>query len=185
MNEPATKTVRDRRLRAGHRVTVGGRARRREAGGAWSPICALLPAARRPCIGHAVGDAVWWWRSTVRRRASRAGRGERARHRRGLGARRGRDATQPPLRPEAFDHVLVDAPCSGLGVLHRRADARWRIDRPTPRTWRRWPRRCSREAATLVRPAGYAHLQRVHHHSGRDVGRRRLGAPRAHRVRRA
>jgi 16S rRNA (cytosine967-C5)-methyltransferase len=25
-----------------------------------------------------------------------------------------------------FDRVLVDAPCSGLGVLARRADARWR-----------------------------------------------------------
>ncbi|HUR78221.1 MAG TPA: transcription antitermination factor NusB [Acidimicrobiales bacterium] len=37
------------------------------------------------------------------------------------------DATRPPLRRSAFDSVLVDAPCSGLGVLHRRADARWRV----------------------------------------------------------
>jgi len=28
--------------------------------------------------------------------------------------------------PEPADRVLVDAPCSGLGVLGRRADARWR-----------------------------------------------------------
>jgi 16S rRNA (cytosine967-C5)-methyltransferase len=40
------------------------------------------------------------------------------------------DATAPPFGPAAFDAVLIDAPCSGLGALRRRADARWRI-RPT------------------------------------------------------
>ncbi|MBN2233109.1 MAG: 16S rRNA (cytosine(967)-C(5))-methyltransferase RsmB [Deltaproteobacteria bacterium] len=32
----------------------------------------------------------------------------------------------PADLPRAFDAVLVDAPCSGLGVLRRRADLRWR-----------------------------------------------------------
>ncbi|HEX9258550.1 MAG TPA: transcription antitermination factor NusB [Acidimicrobiales bacterium] len=37
------------------------------------------------------------------------------------------DAASPPLRAGSFDRVLVDAPCSGLGALRRRADARWRV----------------------------------------------------------
>ncbi len=37
------------------------------------------------------------------------------------------DARRPPVADEGFDRVLVDAPCSGLGGLRRRADARWRI----------------------------------------------------------
>ncbi len=42
------------------------------------------------------------------------------------------DATAPPFAPGTFDRVLVDAPCSGLGSLRRRADARWRIDAEAP-----------------------------------------------------
>ncbi len=37
------------------------------------------------------------------------------------------DGLTPPVRPGSVDGVLVDAPCSGLGALRRRADARWRI----------------------------------------------------------
>ncbi len=37
------------------------------------------------------------------------------------------DGTAPPFAVATFDRVLVDAPCSGLGALRRRPDARWRI----------------------------------------------------------
>jgi 16S rRNA (cytosine967-C5)-methyltransferase len=41
------------------------------------------------------------------------------------------DALELPAGVRAFDRVLVDAPCSGLGVLNSRPDLRWRAE-PLP-----------------------------------------------------
>jgi 16S rRNA (cytosine967-C5)-methyltransferase len=70
-----------------------------------------------------------------------------------LGATRVRvveaDATSLPAELDLFDRALVDAPCSGLGVLARRPDLRWRAQ-PLPDL----QRSLLREAASRVRPGG-------------------------------
>ena len=64
------------------------------------------------------------------------------------------DGTAPPFAPASFDRVLVDAPCSGLGVLRRRPDARWRIDADAPERLARLQVRLVDAAARLVAPGG-------------------------------
>ena len=64
------------------------------------------------------------------------------------------DGHAPPLRAGAFDRVLVDAPCSGLGVLHRRPDARWRIEAEAVPTLASNGWRLLQDAASLVAPGG-------------------------------
>lgn len=64
------------------------------------------------------------------------------------------DGRQPPFDPGTFDRVLVDAPCSGLGVLRRRADARWRVSADGVARLATLQVRLLDAAADLVRPGG-------------------------------
>jgi 16S rRNA (cytosine967-C5)-methyltransferase len=59
------------------------------------------------------------------------------------------DATKLPEQLTGFDRVLVDAPCSGLGVLAGRPDLRWRA-RPLPEL----QTELLRVAAERVKPGG-------------------------------
>ena len=61
----------------------------------------------------------------------------------------------PPFRTAAFDQVLIDAPCCGLGALRRRADARWRITEADIDELGALQRRLLAAAAPLVRPGGW------------------------------
>ena len=64
------------------------------------------------------------------------------------------DARHPPFRPGTFDRVLVDAPCSGLGVLRRRPDARWRVDGAAVERLTVLQRSILESSIGLLRPGG-------------------------------
>lgn len=66
-----------------------------------------------------------------------------------------RDArTIDPAWREAFDLVLLDAPCSGLGVLSKRADMRWRRDLQNIEELVALQRELLEAAAACVKPGG-------------------------------
>jgi 16S rRNA (cytosine967-C5)-methyltransferase len=64
------------------------------------------------------------------------------------------DARRPPLRAGAFDAVLVDAPCSGLGTLRRHPEIRWRCRPEDLERLALRQRAILDGAASLVRPGG-------------------------------
>jgi len=64
------------------------------------------------------------------------------------------DATSPAWRRETFDRVIVDAPCTGLGALRRRPEARWRRQPSDLDTLVPLQRRLVAAALTAVRPGG-------------------------------
>jgi 16S rRNA (cytosine967-C5)-methyltransferase len=64
------------------------------------------------------------------------------------------DGTRSPFVPASFDRVLVDAPCTGLGSLRRRPDARWRVADDSPERLVATQQRLLSAAADLVRPGG-------------------------------
>ena len=92
---------------------------------------AAAPGGKSTAMAEAMGDDGLVVASDLR--AGRAGRVRDAARRLGLTSVQVliADGLHLPLRalgPGSFDRVLLDAPCSGLGVLRRRPEARWRLD---------------------------------------------------------
>jgi 16S rRNA (cytosine967-C5)-methyltransferase len=64
------------------------------------------------------------------------------------------DGRYIPVRDASFERVLLDAPCSGLGVLRRRPDARWRVQPRDVGQLAALQRELLVRAAHAVRPGG-------------------------------
>ncbi|MEW6265241.1 MAG: 16S rRNA (cytosine(967)-C(5))-methyltransferase RsmB [Thermodesulfobacteriota bacterium] len=64
------------------------------------------------------------------------------------------DLLQPPFASGSFDLVLVDAPCSSLGVIRRRPDVKWLKKENDPARLSDMQTKMLAAAAQLVRPGG-------------------------------
>jgi 16S rRNA (cytosine967-C5)-methyltransferase len=64
------------------------------------------------------------------------------------------DGTRPAWPPGSFDRVIADVPCSGLGALRRRPDARWRKSPADVAALGPLQRALLRSAVDAARPGG-------------------------------
>jgi 16S rRNA (cytosine967-C5)-methyltransferase len=64
------------------------------------------------------------------------------------------DGGQPPWRAGVFDRVLADVPCTGIGALRRRPEARWRKSAENVQALGGLQRRLLRSALDAARPGG-------------------------------
>ena len=79
------------------------------------------------------------------------------------------DGRDPGLAP-GFDRVLVDAPCTGLGALRRRPEARWRRQPADVPALARLQRELLASAIRLTRPGGVVLYATCSPHLSETVG---------------
>ena len=93
-------------------------------GGRWLDLCAGPGGKARLLAGLAADSGARLLAADVREHRARLTRTATA----GIGTSAVivADGTAPAWRPGTFDRVIADVPCSGLGALRRRPDARWR-----------------------------------------------------------
>ena len=90
----------------------------------WLDLCAGPGGKARLLAGLAAGRGARLLAADIREHRARLVRAALAPA--GAGAVIVADGTRPAWRPDSFDRVIADVPCSGLGALRRRPDARWR-----------------------------------------------------------
>ena len=120
---------------------------------------AAAPGGKATAMAEAMGDEGLVVAADVN--PGRAARVRDAATRLGLGSVQvlAADGRHLPLRPGGdppggFDRVLLDAPCSGLGVLRRRPEARWRLDPSDIDRLAALQRELFTEAVSRTRPGG-------------------------------
>jgi 16S rRNA (cytosine967-C5)-methyltransferase len=79
------------------------------------------------------------------------------------------DGREPGLEP-GFDRVLVDAPCTGLGALRRRPEARWRRQPADVPQLAKLQRELLASAIRLTRPGGVVLYATCSPHLAETVG---------------
>jgi 16S rRNA (cytosine967-C5)-methyltransferase len=79
------------------------------------------------------------------------------------------DGRQTDLEP-GFDRVLVDAPCTGLGALRRRPEARWRRQPSDVPVLAKLQRELVAAAIALTRPGGVVLYATCSPHLAETVG---------------
>ena len=80
------------------------------------------------------------------------------------------DGRESGLPAASFDRVLVDAPCTGLGALRRRPEARWRRQPGDVPVLARLQRELLSAAIALVRPGGVVLYATCSPHLAETVG---------------
>jgi 16S rRNA (cytosine967-C5)-methyltransferase len=136
-------------------------------GGAWLDVCAGPGGKARMLHGLAVREGARLVAAEVHPHRARLVKSALARPRAGtegsLGTGNGgtgaagvlvADGRRPAWRDGVFDRVLVDVPCTGLGALRRRPEARWRKSPADLRELGSLQRALLESALAATRPGG-------------------------------